>query len=61
MNYILDTNVVLEIVKRDPGHHNVHWVELFDPPSVIHNVITAGEFTINTEPSVLNPWEPLSA
>lgn len=43
MNYILDTNVVSELVTQDPDHHVIQWVDSIDPASLFLSVITIGE------------------
>lgn len=43
MNYILDTNVVSELVAQDPDHHLIHWIDSVDPARIFLSVITIGE------------------
>lgn len=43
MNYILDTNVVSELVAQDPDHNVLHWTDSVDPASLFLSVITIGE------------------
>ena len=43
MNYILDTNVVSELVEQDPDHNVLHWIDSVDPASLFLSVITIGE------------------
>ena len=43
MNYILDTNVISELVARKPNSKVVAWLESVDPDSIYLSVITLGE------------------
>lgn len=43
MNYILDTNVVSELVAHNPDHNVIHWINSVDPASLFLSVITIGE------------------
>ena len=43
MNYILDTNVISELVAADPSAKVLNWVDNLDPHSVYLSVITIGE------------------
>ncbi len=43
MNFILDTNVVSELVARDADQNVVNWVDSIDSESVFLSVITIGE------------------
>jgi len=43
MNYILDTNVISELVARKPSSKVVAWLESVDPDSIYLSVITLGE------------------
>lgn len=49
MNYILDTNVVSELVAQNPDHHVIQWVESVDPESLFLSVITIGEIKTGVE------------
>lgn len=49
MNYILDTNVVSELVAQNPDHHVIQWVESVDPESLFLSVITIGEIKKGVE------------
>lgn len=49
MNYILDTNVVSELVAQNPDHHVIQWVESVDPESLFLSVITIGEMKKGVE------------
>ena len=43
MNYLLDTNVISELIARVPNPRVVAWVDQLDPESVYLSVITIGE------------------
>jgi len=43
MNYILDTNVISELVARKPNSKVIAWLEKVDPDSIYLSVITLGE------------------
>jgi toxin FitB len=43
MNYILDTNVVSELTKKQPNPNVVQWVDSQDPTRLYVTVITIGE------------------
>jgi len=43
MNYILDTNVVSELVAREADQKVVNWVDSIDSESIFLSVITIGE------------------
>jgi tRNA(fMet)-specific endonuclease VapC len=43
MNTLLDTNVISELVARQPDPRVVQWVDQLDPNSVYLSVITIGE------------------
>jgi toxin FitB len=43
MNYILDTNVISELVARHPNERVVTWVDAQEPTTVYLTVITIGE------------------
>lgn len=43
MRYLLDTNVILELVKKDPNPHVLHWIDKRDETSLFLSVITFGE------------------
>lgn len=43
MNFILDTNVVSELVAREADQNVVNWVDSIDSESVFLSVITIGE------------------
>jgi len=43
MNYLLDTNVVSELVAKQPSPEVVDWIDQLDPDSVYLSVMTIGE------------------
>ncbi len=43
MNYILDTNVISELVAAQPNPNVIHWIEEVDPDQVFISVIAVGE------------------
>jgi predicted nucleic acid-binding protein len=43
MNYILDTNVISELVAAQPDENVAHWIDSVDPERVFLSVITIGE------------------
>lgn len=43
MNYILDTNVISELIARHPNEQVVAWVDAQEPTTVYLTVITIGE------------------
>jgi toxin FitB len=43
MNYILDTNVISELVMSQPDANVTRWIESVDPQNVYLSVITVGE------------------
>lgn len=43
MNYILDTNVVSELVTHEPDQNVVSWIDSIDSESVFLSAITIGE------------------
>jgi tRNA(fMet)-specific endonuclease VapC len=43
MKYLLDTNVVSELVARQPNPRVVEWLDLQDPDEIYLSVITVGE------------------
>ena len=42
MNYILDTNVISELVSAQPNSNVIHWMEEADPESIFLSVIAIG-------------------
>lgn len=43
MNYLLDTNVVSELVSKQPNPRVLEWVDSIDPACLFLSVITIGE------------------
>jgi predicted nucleic acid-binding protein len=43
MNYLLDTNVISELVAKHPNPRVVNWIDRLDPNHVFLSVITIGE------------------
>jgi toxin FitB len=43
MRYLLDTNVISELVARQPSPRVIQWIDSLDPDSVYLSVITIGE------------------
>jgi predicted nucleic acid-binding protein len=43
MNYILDTNVISELVAPQPDANVLHWIDRVDPQTIYLSVITVGE------------------
>jgi tRNA(fMet)-specific endonuclease VapC len=43
MNYVLDTNVISELIARQPNQTVVDWVDSLDPETVYLSTITIGE------------------
>ncbi len=43
MKYLLDTNVISELVAKQPNPHVVQWIDTLDSDSVYLSVITIGE------------------
>jgi tRNA(fMet)-specific endonuclease VapC len=43
MNYLLDTNVISELIAREPNQNVVDWIDSLDPETVYLSVITIGE------------------
>lgn len=55
MNYLLDTNVISELVAREPNPKVIHWIDRIDPESVYLSVITIGELRKGIERLPLSP------
>ena len=49
MKYLLDTNVVSELVAKKPNTHILEWLDSLDPNSVYLSVITLGELSKGIE------------
>ena len=43
MNYLLDTNVISELVARHPNQNVVDWLDRLEPETVYLSVITIGD------------------
>lgn len=43
MRYLLDTNVISELIARHPSERVINWLDQLDPASVYLSVITIGE------------------
>ena len=43
MNYVLDTNVISELISKRPDREIVKWLDRLDPNTIYLNVITIGE------------------
>ena len=43
MNYLLDTNVISELIARAPSRQVIDWIDSLDPDAVYLSVITIGE------------------
>ncbi len=49
MKYLLDTNVVSELVARRPDPRVIQWIDSLDPNSVYLSAITIGELRKGVE------------
>lgn len=49
MKYLLDTNVISELVAKQPNQRVVQWIDRLDPGSVYLSVITIGEISKGIE------------
>lgn len=49
MNYLLDTNVISELIAREPNQKVVDWIDNLDPETVYLSVITIGEIRKGVE------------
>lgn len=43
MNYLLDTNVISELIAREPNQKVVDWIDSIEPETAYLSVITIGE------------------
>jgi toxin FitB len=43
MKYLLDTNIISELISKQPNQDVIDWVDHLDPTSVYISVITIGE------------------
>lgn len=55
MKYLLDTNVISELVARKPNAQVVQWIDALDPSSVYLSVITIGELSKGIEKLAESP------
>lgn len=49
MKHLLDTNVISELVAKQPSRQVVRWIDALDPHSVYLSVITVGELRKGVE------------
>jgi len=49
MNYLLDTNVISELVSKQPNKKVVEWLDRLDPNTIYLSVITIGEISKGVE------------
>jgi tRNA(fMet)-specific endonuclease VapC len=63
MKYLLDTNVISELVAKQPDQRVLQWIDSLDPNSVYLSVITIGELRKGIEKlpdskrkAVLDEW-----
>lgn len=49
MRHLLDTNVVSELIAREPDLRVARWVDSLDPPAVYLSVVTIGELQKGVE------------
>jgi len=52
MNYVLDTNVISELIARSPNQQVIDWLDRLDPDVVYLSVITIGELRKGIEKPV---------
>ncbi len=43
MNYLLDTNVISELISKEPNKKVLEWLDRLDPNTIYLSVITIGE------------------
>jgi predicted nucleic acid-binding protein len=43
MNYLLDTNIISELISQRPNQKVIDWIDSLDPETVYLSVITVGE------------------
>ena len=55
MKYLLDTNVISELIARKPNARVVEWIDALDPGSVYLSVITIGELSKGIEKLTESP------
>jgi len=49
MNYVLDTNVISELISKKPNKKVVEWLDRLDPHTIYLSVITIGEIRKGVE------------
>ncbi len=49
MNYLLDANVISELISKQPNKRVVEWLDRLDPNTIYLSVITIGEIRKGTE------------
>lgn len=49
MNYILDTNIISELVASRPNPKVIHWIQSIDPKYIFLSVIVVGELNKGIE------------
>jgi toxin FitB len=49
MSYLLDTNVISELVARQPNQRVIDWIDALDPHDVYLSVVTIGELAKGIE------------
>jgi toxin FitB len=54
MNYLLDTNVISELIAKQPNQKVVDWIDQLDPNTVYLSVITIGEIRKGIEKLALS-------
>jgi tRNA(fMet)-specific endonuclease VapC len=55
MNYLLDTNVISELVTKQPNPKVVAWIDALDPAAVYLSVVTIGEIRKGIEKLASSP------
>lgn len=63
MKYLLDTNVISELVSKQPNQDVIAWIDQLDPNSVYISVITIGEIrkgieklAVSKRRDIVNEW-----
>lgn len=57
MRYLLDTNVISELVAKQPNLNVIEWIDGLDPNSVYLSVITIGELRKGIEKLPESKWK----
>lgn len=55
MNYLLDTNVISELVARTPNPHVISWIDSLDSGHLFLSVVTIGELRKGIEKMAHSP------